>query len=254
MFLIGTTCCAHASRLTIGSTRTSSPCSTTGLHCSHKWEPPLKRGDSRSPILKREHNTGDTMRYMVMLAALLATSCLGLQSVQANTIKYSTVGAWTIAVDPTMGNGCFLITNFVGGASIRIGFDMRNSTAIDVYTILGSVKWRSIEYGKNYPIRIRFGNQPAWAGNATGFSFNPPQNQTWLRMAIIRKTGFDFVSDFMKERFVAVDYNRREILRLNLKDSYAAGLKLIECQKAASKVKQDPFRETTSPTVEDPFR
>ena len=122
------------------------------------------------------------MRYMVVLAAILATSGLGLRSAQADTLKYSTVGAWSIAVDPSLGNGCFVSAGFKGGTSFRLGFDMRESTGAGFYTLLGNVKWRSIEYGKNYPIKMRFGNEPAWEGNATGFSFDPPNNQTWLKL------------------------------------------------------------------------
>ena len=60
--------------------------------------------------------------------------------------------------------------------------------------------------------------------------------------------------DFMREKFVAIDYNGSEILRLSLKDSFRAGLQLIECQKAANKEKQDPFRDAASSSKEDPFR
>ena len=204
--------------------------------------------------VRRERDTGDTMRYMVVLAAILATSGLELRSVQADTLKYSTVGPWTIAVDPSSGNGCFVVANFKDGTGFRLGFDLRKSAGTPFYILLGNVKWRSIEYGKKYPIKMRFGNQPAWTGNASGFSFDPPENQTWLRLGVTRKTGVEFITEYMREKFVAVDYNEKEILRLSLKDSFRAGLNLLECQKATNTEKQDPFKDASSSSKEDPFR
>ena len=175
------------------------------------------------------------------------------QAQSADTFEYSTAGVWTVAVDPTMGNGCFVLTNFEGGASFRLGFDVRNSSDIDLYVILGSIKWQSIEYGKNYSIKMRFGDQIAWEGNAVGFSFDPPNNQTWIRLLITHQTAADFVEEFMREKILSLDYKKKEILRLNLKDSFQAGLQLLECQKEASREKQDPFRDTSS-SNDDPFR
>jgi len=131
------------------------------------------------------------MRYAVVSISVLVVS--GLATTRAETLNYSTVGPWTISVDPSTANGCFVVADFVGGTSLRLGFDMTRLPKISFYTILGNVKWRSIEYGKNYPIQLRFGSRPAWTGDATGFSFDPPDNQTWLKLSVDLSTGADFV-------------------------------------------------------------
>ena len=180
---------------------------------------------------------------------------LANQAQAADTFKYSTAGAWTIAVDPTIGDGrCFAVINFEGGASFRLGFDVRNSSDLALSVLLGNIKWKSIEYGKNYSIKMRFGGQLAWEGKAVGFSFDPPNNQTWLRLTIThQKISSNFMKEFMRENFLSLDYKEKEILRLSLKDSFQAGLQLLECQKEVRREKQDPFRDTSSPN-DDPFR
>lgn len=169
--------------------------------------------------------------------------------------EFGTAGNWTIAIDTTINNSCFALATFIDGSAFRIGFDMRPGAGNPFFVILGNINWKSIEYGKEYPIDLIFGNEPPWSGNASGFSFDPPENQTWLRVGVGKDTGAEFVSEFMKQRFVAVKYSGKEILRLALKDSYKAGLKLIECQKQASQTQTttDPFKNT-SDRSSDPFR
>ena len=190
---------------------------------------------------------------LVVLAAMLATSGLGLKSAQAvDSLEYSTVGPWTIAVDPSMGNGCFVLAEFEGGSVFRLGFDMTSDQG-GFYLIFGDAKWRSIEYGKKYQIQIRFGDESAWEGKATGFSFDPPENQPWLTFNFSAQKGLEFAEEFMREVFVTVHYNNREILRLNLKSSYQAGLQLIKCQDSANQGKEDPFKNTSF-SNDDPFK
>ena len=190
----------------------------------------------------------------VVLAVTFITSSLGLTSAQAeDALKYSTVEPWTIAVDPSMGNGCFVVAEFQGGGVFRLGFDMTGDS-VNVYVLFGNAKWRSIEFGKKYPVAMRFGNEPAWDGIATGFSFEPPENQPWLSLEIAEDQGHEFALEFMKELFVSVHYNTKEILRLSLKNSYQAGLQLVKCQESAIQGEEDPFEATSSNDNPDPFQ
>ena len=44
------------------------------------------------------------------------------QAQAADTFTYSTAGAWTIAIDPTIGDGrCFAVTRFRGRRQFSIG-------------------------------------------------------------------------------------------------------------------------------------
>ena len=190
--------------------------------------------------------------YFVHL--LLVAGILWSGSTRAETLKYSTVGPWAISIDPTLGHGCFVFAHFPEGTSLRMGFDMDSPPDRTFYVLLGNAKWRSIEYGKSYRIQVQFGDRPVRRTRSTGFSWDPPKNQTWLQVLANRRVGIDVLFEFMRERVVTVDYNGREILRLGLKGSYRAGSELIECQKAANDEKQDPFKDASSSRRDDPFR
>ena len=173
----------------------------------------------------------------------------------AEPLKFGAAENWTIFIDTTINDSCFAVATFVDGSAFRIGFDMRPDAGSPFFVIFGNTDWKSIEYGKNYPIDLIFGNKSPWSGDASGFSFDPPQDQTWLRVNVGKDIGAEFVSEFMRQQFVAVKYSGNEILRLALNDSYKAGLKLIECQKQANQnqTKTDPFKNTSHPGS-DPFR
>lgn len=164
--------------------------------------------------------------------------------------QYSTVGAWTVSIDTSTGGGCFVSAAYKGGSAFRLGFNMQQDT---VYSIFGDLKWKSIEYGKKYNIAMRFGSEPAWTGVATGFSFDPPQNQSWLHFVVVSEQIKEFLTEFMEEKTVSIHYQDKEILRLKLKDSFRAGLEMLECQKAVKQDKEDPFKDASS-NSDDPFR
>ena len=195
------------------------------------------------------------MRAIICCAVLSA--CLlvvwGSHARAADTVEFSREEGWIIAVDTTMGHGCFVVTHYDEGSTLRLGFDRRESAESDFYILFGNVKWQAIEYGKKYEIKIRFGKKTRWEGVATGFSFNAPADQTWLKMKISGEAGVKFVREYMSEQDVAFRYNGKEILRLGLKGSYRAGLQLIECQQTMIESGQDPFKDASS-SGDDPFR
>lgn len=166
--------------------------------------------------------------------------------------EYGTAGFWTIRVDTSLGYGCFLHATFTGGSSVRLGVDKTDDS---LYMLVGDPKWKSIEYGKNYSVQIKFGDEEKWSGDAAGFSFEPPDNQPWLWVNIVSDvdTMALFFAEFMQEQDIKLFYKDSSILHLSLKDSYKAGLKLFECQDAMNTLNEDPFRESDGLKGDDPF-
>lgn len=198
-----------------------------------------------------------TLRNAFRLSVVAIVALVGAPS-HATTMQYATVGSWQIRVDPNAGYGCFTYAVFDGGASLRFALDFRSEAGSPLFVVLGNPEWASIEYGKDYPIAIRFGRKKRWTAEATGYSFEPPKDQTYLRFEVKRSQIKDFLDDFMRQTHVAFDYQGKEILNLTLRDSYKAGLKLIECQKEVNEIaaeaskKKDPFNNAASPK-KDPF-
>src|SRR6056297_948950 len=118
---------------------------------------------------------------------------------------YRTVAGWHILIDPSLGNGCFAIAEFEEGTALRVGLDMDGQS---VYVVVGDSSWRSIEYGKSYKVSIVFGDETPWSGDATGFSFSPPNDEPYLWIAVSEGDAIDlFVDEFMREKNFQLFYN-----------------------------------------------
>jgi hypothetical protein len=59
---------------------------------------------------------------------------------------YKTVGAWTVGIDSTLGNGCFLLNSYEGGVHFRVGIDAR--AEISGYLLIFGESWKSIVVDK----------------------------------------------------------------------------------------------------------
>lgn len=181
----------------------------------------------------------------IATAALLAVS-----SVMAEEPTYARVSGWTIGIDTSLSNGCFMYTGYEGGALLRIGFRPDES---DIYLLLGDADWESIEYGKTYSIQLTFGDESPWTGDAEGFSFDPPDDQGWLHIVIPGDKAADFVSELMREHTFTVHYNDQQIAHLGLRGSYRAATKMMECQTEMTAQASDPFAEPKTASDKDPF-
>jgi hypothetical protein len=188
------------------------------------------------------------LRYFLIQVLAIAAFTSPLLFAGEDMPEYGAVKGWSIRVDTTLGNGCFAYAQYEGDTVLRLGVDNRDNT---IYVLFGDSDWESIEYRKEYLVEIQFGDEGKWKGDATGMSFDPPEDQPYLWIHVVSDNAANFIAEFMKEQNVALFYNDNSIANLRLKGSYAAGLKLIECQEVMKSNKKDPFSE---PVIEkDPF-
>lgn len=166
--------------------------------------------------------------------------------------EYAVVSGWSIRIDTTLNNGCFALATYEKGSVLRVGIDNRDDT---VYVIFGNPDWKSIEYGKNYDVEIQFGNETEWSGTAKGISFKAPENQPYLAVTIATEDAVvNFIREYMSEKWVEFFYDGNSIDKLTLEGSYAAGMKILECQKnmrSNDHNSKDPFAHPGSSN--DPF-
>lgn len=161
------------------------------------------------------------------------------------------VGGWDIRVDMTLGYGCFVMAEYKSGTVFRTGFDITNGKG---YIIVGNKEWASLEEGKEYPLSLKFGNEPAWSGDAIGFQFN---NTGGVYLYIVF-SNLDLLEEFMRKTSVEIRYQENLIATLSLKGSYSAFMEAIRCQKTMadrmpnSPVENDPFARRVRPSS-DPF-
>lgn len=160
---------------------------------------------------------------------------------EEETFKWKDVNGWRIAVDTTVGNGCFMSTLFDGGTVLRFGF-LKNPNG--AYISVGNTNWVSLERGKSYNISIQMDNEAAWNSNATATSIGLPT-------LVARTDKSDFVAELATKHTLRISFNGRQVVKLSLKGSYAAVLAVIECQ---DKVNQAMAGGDTNGTTNDPFR
>jgi hypothetical protein len=150
------------------------------------------------------------------------------------------VAGWDIAVDQSLGGGCFILALFDGNAIVRIGFDPGNS---DYYLMLSDADWQSIEAGKDYDLKLTLGRRAPWDAAATGIMMG---DQPAL---LVRSTDADFIEEFSGQQNIRVEYAGSEIANLNLSGSAAALREMINCQSTMNEnaTAADPFKKTADP-------
>jgi hypothetical protein len=70
-----------------------------------------------------------------------------------NSTHYGNYGYWSIDIDKSLNNGCFIFARFDGGTALRIGYDMRPEASF--YITVADSKWSSISKDKKYQIAMR---------------------------------------------------------------------------------------------------
>lgn len=159
------------------------------------------------------------------------------------------VAGWSVALDRTMGNSCFIHSSFEGGTELRLGFDVVRQ---ELVVILGDAAWKSLEEHKNYTLEIQFGDKSPWEAPATGFNFaNASYVMLKIRIAMDNDALELFMEEFMTETNVFFKYKGNAIVNLSLSGSYSATEALFDCQRStkdsessegsAAKLKEDPF-------------
>ena len=158
-------------------------------------------------------------------AALLAASSVGAFAEDVIPWDVPEVRGWTIAVDTTLGGGCFMYTIFDGDASARIGFDL---TAGNIYLILADMDWTSIAADQSYDIDLQMGSRQAWSASATGGRMGD------VPTLMVSSTDSSFMEEFASQSSIKVWYKNNEIMHLSLKGSMAALNEVLKCQDAVN--------------------
>ncbi|WP_170755627.1 hypothetical protein [Ruegeria lacuscaerulensis] len=182
------------------------------------------------------------------LFSIVSVVLLSVSSVAAkDTTDWKRVGNWDVAIDHTLGNGCFMVGSYEGGTHLRIGVDRRENSA---YLMFGNEEWRSLEAGKEYPIEIHFGNRSSWDADARVLQF--PDGSKVLSTYV----DAEFIETFMRQTSMSVHYRGRQIDSLKLPGTFAAFIEVMECQDEVdqylNKNGSDPFVGNVSSQT-DPF-
>lgn len=174
------------------------------------------------------------MTLLVILAAAASPA-----SAQKETApRWGEVGGWAIRVDRSIGDGCYAHQHYEDETFVRIGFDVKKGT---IFFMIGNPGWRSLEAGKIYPMQLIFDGQQRYNGEFQGIKIN---DLVWLDHSNVSS---DFAKDFMQRSSLRVFYQGNRIAALSLKNTYAAVVEVMNCQRelggssGGASVPPDPF-------------
>ncbi|MDR6104070.1 hypothetical protein QE369_004267 [Agrobacterium larrymoorei] len=175
---------------------------------------------------------------------------------QSDTVPWKEVAGWTIRMDPTMGNACYLSTVYEDGTILRLGFNFLEGKC-ELYFSFGNAKWKSLEEGKEYPVRIQFDDETPWEAKASAAEIN---SYKYLQVGTHDP---NFLVEFSKKLGLKAFYADKQIIFLRLKGSSKAIDEMLECQDTTDKLvstqksppkDEDPFTAPPSvKTSDDPF-
>jgi len=189
------------------------------------------------------------MRYFI-LAIGLALVMPATSEAQAAVWK-DDVRGWFIGVDRSLGDGCYMHSEFDGGGTMRVGFGPNEQK---ILVIIGNDTWRSLEEGKIYPIEFQFGSRSPWTVEAGVFRWDDGEKSLQFGVPFGDDRAELFINELQQMQDVSVRYEGRQILRLSLRGSFAAMAEVIDCQVNMQQGRggsSDPF---SSGPGSDPFR
>ena len=161
---------------------------------------------------------------MTLARFFLSTSfaLISTATTAQDLVPYSEAGGWAVAVDPTLGNGCLLSSEFEDGSSVRIGFDR---TAGNGYVAASNAAWGDITDGTDYPISFLL-DEEKYDGNAKGIHLDD------LPGVLVTFDSMDFLTDLASRSVMTLQSEGTDVMSIDLSGTDEAIAETIACQDA----------------------
>lgn len=164
--------------------------------------------------------------------AVQATSKPAVKQGGSEVTPYSKIGRWNVIIDHTLGNGCFALTQWNDGTVFRFGYSPTYETKM--YVFVANLAWKSIEIGKEYNLKIKFGSYTPWEGSATARKMGD------IKVLYLGFNDPGFFKELSSADDMSLFYGNRLVNKLDLVDSSAAVSEVARCQSSQPAAK-DPF-------------
>jgi hypothetical protein len=183
----------------------------------------------------------------------LATVASPVLADQNDSARWSTVGPWSIMVDRTLGNGCFMLGTYTTSNTIlRVGIANNSHSS---YFVIVNPAWASLEVGKVYPVVGELdGQQANWHATARKLG-----TLTVLSVDFSEPSPDEVLSVFGRTVGFKLHYQGQVIANLRLNGTAAAAAEVVNCNhqmlNASAAPKSDPFSAPAPKTTmqHDPF-
>ncbi|WP_022703281.1 hypothetical protein [Pseudorhodobacter ferrugineus] len=157
-----------------------------------------------------------------LLLSAVALTALTLPAAAQDLIKWGEAGGWDVLVDPTVGNGCLISSEFEDGSVVRVGIDAEKGEG---YVMAFNAAWGEIVEGDTYPITFDLDGEK-YEGQATGI---------WLDDAPGIDIAFDseeFVMDLAQKQTMTLSHDGEDVMSIDLSGSYEGLVQALACQDA----------------------
>ncbi len=128
---------------------------------------------------------------------------------------------WDVMIDPTLGDGCLIQSEFDDGSVVRIGFDRTEGNG---YVTAFNEDWGDIEEGEWYPVLFELDGQD-YEAEARGMYLNGVPG------ADIPFDSEDFLFDIAAKQTMTLYNESGEVMAIDLTGTFAALEAALECQE-----------------------
>ncbi len=160
---------------------------------------------------------------MKVISKLVATGALCLVAPLAaaqNLEPWDFVAGWEILIDPSLGDGCLIQSEFTDGSLVRIGFDLNEGMG---YVTAFNYEWGDIIEGQMYDISFELDSQ-YFEGVAEGIYLEDVPG------ADIYFDNPDFLFAIAERYTMTLYHDGYEVMAIDLAGTYRALEAAIECQ------------------------
>lgn len=152
------------------------------------------------------------------LTAILM-GCVALASAAQAQELVGEAGGWEIYRDASMGNGCYMTSEFEDGSIVQVGFDLAEDAG---FMSVFNAGWTDIEDGATYPVSFDLGPE-TYTADSLGM------NTGDLGGILVLIEEEDFLTDLALRSDLVLSNDSGEVAHLDLEGSRSAVLATIDC-------------------------
>ena len=155
-----------------------------------------------------------------------------------DTSVWRDLGSWTVYVDPSLENGCFLAAGFDNGTVFRVG--VNRASGGHYYVAFTNPGWKSLRVGQQYDVQFQFDGNSPWKVPTRTRDMGDGVIVLWAKF-----TDSGFWNEFTSSQALSVTRDGKPVTQLSLAGSKLAFDELVTCQRYEDSVtrKRDPFAQ-----------
>lgn len=191
--------------------------------------------------------------HIALSALFLSLTPVTSTKALADVSEWKVVGNWNIDFYSN-GPGCGASTVYGAETLFLIGLLKRDDDILLGVTIIDDA-WESIEAGKEYAVKVYFGDETPWTLEMTGRDFSGSPGLSFTFDSSTEQSGL-FAEEFTKETSMKWFYQNVMLGHYSLRGTRAAFEEIVACQKSfneATSGVSDPFGGSSGSSNPDPF-